>query len=376
MRKTLIFLISTLFLCIQVSGQNSCSTGKLLTSLPFFESGSTCSGPILAPPIPCGTNSGGKVTYYRIRLNESKCVTIDITRSGNRDVMMYAALTSYCAPSECIYAAQEEEIDKLHLSVCLEKDTMYTLMLYSSKTASSLENPTPVTCFEYNITMADNSGQGDPCPAVEINSLNYSDTVRNSCEGTNILPATGCGEGKKWKSKDFVYKYTAKPGDDCLSAEVNASTGGTYFGVFDGCPSSGNCLTTAEIDSGKTSISDFKVEPGKTYYFSVSSSWMEDNNCVVFNFHLRQKAPKVEDCPNAMLIDVPLYKSTFNMRCRDFPYGNLNNCQFSLQHNAVFYKVVATGNQCLTVQPLATTGQFVPSFIYSKGVPIKPGPPA
>ncbi|MES2629388.1 MAG: gliding motility-associated C-terminal domain-containing protein [Bacteroidota bacterium] len=370
-------LCAFIFLLCSFSGfgQKSCNAPVPITSLPYSASATTCDGTANYRGTPCTLAGEGYAYYYTLSFPKDTCINIFIKRTGGSKLKLRAAVVNHCSPAACLNAGVEEIDTEVRVSVCLAKNTVYDLVVFSDKFIQTGENGFIEECapFTINVTSSGTGVGSAPCEDEVIQALPFTDNNQNSCDGDRLLPKFSCGNGKFPMADDYIYRYTVKPGETCITVTFEAKKGNVFGGAFSDCPAFNNCVVTGTASEGGSITLNFDAEPGKTYYFLGSSAYYSLDNCANFNLTITGSGGEIENCPNAEEITGTTYKSSFNFRCKSFPYIDFKSCYSPNQHDAIFFKLSSPGNQCFSARVYTGSGGYIPNPTLYKGCPTEAG---
>ncbi len=216
-------------------------------------------------------------------------------------------------------------------------------------------------CFIVNLPLSAQIGSNCDTPLV-ISNLPYNQLDMTTCGFGNDYGSGGCNNGNYMQGEDFVMEFTPTI-SSCYNLQLYGINGGNgadlALFVFEGCPSSNNCLDSDNENNSNEAFIKIDLVAGTTYYIVVGSENSPNGpDCGTFDFLLSDplSAPVNDFCENA----IPLggLGSNYNATACNEPnewtpnelgYDCDGENQWSYNHNGVWYVFSNDQQQDVTI---------------------------
>ncbi|HEY3295092.1 MAG TPA: serine protease [bacterium] len=277
---------------------NDACPGASITSLPYTNSGSTCTA--TANYTGCVTASSPDVVYT---LNIPSCQTVTVSTCGSNFDTQLSIYAGGACPGEFLVACNDDNYCGPNFTVqstatfVAQGNTNYYILIggYNGETGN----------YTLNVTGTPFTPPNDVCPGTSIASLPYSDFGNTGCATHDYSVAC-----RVTTSPDVVYNFTPAAcesltvslcgsGYDCL---IDVRAGGSCPGAVSvACDDDYACPTGNGLQSQVT----FRAYAGVTYYFIVSGF---NGNAGPFVINVSAGAgftPSNDTCPGTTIAGLP-----------------------------------------------------------------------
>ncbi|MGE0562691.1 MAG: gliding motility-associated C-terminal domain-containing protein [Flavobacteriales bacterium] len=199
-------------------------------------------------------------------------------------------------------------------------------------------------------------------------NLPFSASNQTTCGNGNVYNSgnsTVCGNGVYLDGEDYLYVFT--PNTSGL-ININITSSSSWVGLFlyQGCPSTGLCVSSSTSSSGNQSLSNISVTAGVSYYV-VIDNWSVPT--CISNFGVNISAPTVAPTPTVQdcLGAIAVCQNVYSEANAYSGTGNIPNeinsgpsCLGSGEKNDVWYTFTTqtAGNVCFTIDPNVNSDDY------------------
>lgn len=199
-------------------------------------------------------------------------------------------------------------------------------------------------------------------------NLPFSASNQTTCGNGNVYNSgnsTVCGNGVYLDGEDYLYVFT--PNTSGL-ININITSTSSWVGLFlyQGCPSTGLCVSSSTSSSGNQSLSNISVTAGVTYYI-VIDNWSVPTCIASFGINISAPTvaptPTVQDCLGAIAVCQNVYSEANAYSGTGNIPNEINSgpsCLGSGEKNDVWYTFTTqtAGNVCFTIDPNVNSDDY------------------
>jgi gliding motility-associated-like protein len=354
-------LVASFLLPFLLIAQNDvCNNPKVVSSLPYSYSGSTCDNNKIDRI--CNQYFSGKPEVFRFTVpNDVTCLDINVTRTIQA-YPMYLRVMDGCPTTDpsatCVWKNSHgydrggfvggSSFRTQNVELTPGK-TYYIVLVSSGITVGNSEESTYYNCGDFEITITNDTECkkfDDVCEMEDIQSLPFTSNS-NTCDGR---PMSSRGENTctiGFNATEYIYHYRSDVEDVCANVTVNSSHPDVLMSIKTSCRSTGtNCLGDIEMENDAPV--GITLKKGVDYYFVISNE-TDKGYCAPFDLTIEAESQIEVSCDMAINVETPSFKEENDFKCRILPELELApHCTPNKFFN--IYKVEVTEPSCLSLE--------------------------